>query len=139
MKKEYAFIVNTPEEASEIILVSKRYKIKPILNIKNYLLRGFGSEFIVTFQNILFARFGKSSFKLYVDCGFDHGLGIDLTLKKIDCIKIKANSIIMSKMKDITKKNRVLLNPSFHVVDCRNIKNIHSKLKKLYKIYLEMK
>ena len=39
---------------------------------------------------------------------------------------------MLSKIKNIADKNRVLLNPSFNIVDCRNRKNIHSKIKKLY-------
>ena len=35
-------------------------------------------------------------------------------------------------MKNIAYKNRVLLNPAFNIVDCRNRKNINIKLRKLY-------
>ena len=52
--------------------------------------------------------------------------------EKIDYLKLKSNSIILSKIKNIAFKNRVLLNPSFNIVDCRNRKNISLKLKKLY-------
>ena len=131
-KNKIAFSINTIEQAEQIILESKIYKIKPILYIKNYLIKGFGSDFILIFKNSLIFKFGKSKFKFYIDCGYDHGLCIDLTLKKIDYLKLKANSLILSKIRNITKKNRVLLNPSFHVVDCRNIKNIKSKINKIY-------
>ena len=131
-KTNFAFTIDTIEQADQIISESKKYKIKPIIHIKNYLVKGFGSDYILIFQNILIFRFGKSSFKLYVDCGYDHGLSIDLTLKKIDYLKLKANSLILFKIKNITNKNRVLLNPSFNVVDCRNIKNIKLKIYKIY-------
>ena len=131
-KKIFVFTIDTLEQAEQIIFESKLHKIKPILHIKNYLIKGFGSDFILTLQNMLISKFGKSSFKFYVDCGYDHGLSIDLALKKIDYIKLKANSLIVSKIKNITKKNKVLLNPSFHVVDCRNIKNIKLKILKIY-------
>ena len=39
---------------------------------------------------------------------------------------------ILSKINNIAYKNRVLLNPSFNIVDCRNIKNIKLKIKKIY-------
>ena len=130
--KLFAFTINTLEEAESVILVCKTYKIKPILYFKKYFLLGFGAEFILTFQKILISKFGKSNFKLFVDCGFDQSLAITMANKKINYLKLKNNSIILSKINNIAYKNRVLLNPSFNIVDCRNRKNINLKLKKLY-------
>ena len=131
-KKLFAFTINTIEQAEKIILESKIYKTTPILYFNKYILRGFGSEFVFTFQNILISKFGKSSFKIFVDCGFDNSLSINMATKKIHFIKLRGSSIILSKIKSIAAKNRVLLNPSFNIVDCRNRKNISLKLKKLY-------
>ena len=131
-KKFYAFSINTLQQAENIILVSKIYKIKPILYLKSYIIKGFGPEFIFTFKNMLVSKFGKSSFKLFVDCGYNSSLCIRMVDIKIDFIKLRANSIILSKIKNITNKNMVLLNPSFNIIDCRNRKNINLKLKKLY-------
>jgi hypothetical protein len=131
-KKLFAFTINTLEEAESVILASKSYKIKPILYFKKYFLLGFGAEFILTFRKILITRFGKSNFKLFIDCGSDQSLAIKMANEKIDYLKLKSNSIILSKIKNIAFKNRVLLNPSFNIVDCRNRKNIILKLKKLY-------
>ena len=131
-KKLFAFTINTIEEAESVILASKSFKIKPILYFKKYFLLGFGAEFILTFRKILITRFGKSNFKLFIDCGSDQSLAIKMANEKIDYLKLKSNSIILSKIKNIAFKNRVLLNPSFNIVDCRNRKNISLKLKKLY-------
>ena len=131
-KKSFAFTINTLEEAESVILASKSFKIKPILYFKKYFLLGFGAEFILTFRKILITRFGKSNFKLFIDCGSDQSLAIKMANEKIDYLKLKSNSIILSKIKNIAFKNRVLLNPSFNIVDCRNRKNISLKLKKLY-------
>ena len=131
-KKLFAFTINTLDEAKSIILGSKTYKIKPILHFKKYLLLGFGAEFILTFRKILISKFGKSSFKIFVDCGFDQSLAIKMANKKINYLKLKNNSIVLSKISDIAHKNRVLLNPSFTIVDCRNRKNINLKLRKFY-------
>ena len=131
-KKLFAFTINTLEEAESVILASKSFKIKPILYFKKYFLLGFGAEFILTFRKILITRFGKSNFKLFVDCGSDQSLAIKIANEKIAYLKLKSNSIILSKIKNIAFKNRVLLNPSFNIVDCRNRKNISLKLKKLY-------
>lgn len=130
--KLFAFTVHTLEQAENIIIENKNYKKKPILHFKSYLSEGFGSDFIITFKNMLISKFGKYSFKLYVDCGFNNGLSINMAKNKIEYIKLRGNSIMLSKIKNIAYKNRVLLNPSFNIVDCRNRKNIHSKLKKLY-------
>ena len=131
-KKLFAFTINTLDEAKSIILGSKTYKIKPILHFKKYLLLGFGTEFILTFREMLISKFGKSSFKIFVDCGFDQSLATIMANKKINYLKLKNNSIILSKINNIAYKNRVLLNPSFTIVDCRNRKNISLKLRKLY-------
>ena len=131
-KKLFAFTINTLEEAENVILGCKTYKIKPVLHFKKYFLLGFGAEFILTFREILISRFGKSNFKLFVDCGSDQSLAIKMANEKIDYLKLKSNSIILSKIKNIAFKNRVLLNPSFNIVDCRNRKNISLKLEKLY-------
>ena len=131
-KKLFAFTVNNLEEAESVILVSKTYKIIPILHFKKYLLLGFGAEFILTFREILISKFGKSNFKLFVDCGSDQSLAIKMANEKINYLKLKNNSLILSKINNIAHKNKVLLNPSFNIVDCRNRKNISLKLKKFY-------
>ena len=131
-KKIFAFTINTLEEAESVILGSKTYSIKPTLYFKKYFILGFGAEFILTFRKMLISKFGQSNFKLFVDCGSDQSLAIKMANEKIDHLKLKSNSIILSKIKNIAFKNRVLLNPSFNIVDCRNRKNISLKLKKLY-------
>ena len=131
-KKLFAFTINTLEEAESVILGSKTYKIKPVLHFKKYLLLGFGAEFILTFRDMLIFKFGKSNFKLFVDCGFNQSLAIKMANEKIHYLKLKNNSLILSKINNIAYKNRVLLNPSFNIVDCRNRKNINLKLRKLY-------
>ena len=131
-KKLFAFTINTLEEAENVILGCKTYKIKPVLHIKKYFLLGFGAEFILTFREILISKFGKSNFKLFVDCGFNQSLTIKMANEKINYLKLKNNSLILSKINNIAHKNRVLLNPSFNIVDCRNIKNINLKIKKIY-------
>ena len=130
--KLICFTINTLEEAERVILGSKIYKIKPILHLKKYFLLGFGAEFILTFQNILISKFGILNFELFVDCGSDQSLAINMANKKINYLKLKTNSIILSKINSIAYKNRVLLNPAFNIVDCRNRKNINLKLRKLY-------
>tara|TARA_Y100001970_G_scaffold164586_1_gene201114 strand:+ start:14974 stop:15387 length:414 start_codon:yes stop_codon:yes gene_type:complete len=124
--------IDTIHQAREIISISKKNGIIPTLHIKNYIIKGFGLEFIYTFKKMLQLKYGKSSFKLYIDSGNDYGLSIDLANNKIDYIKLRANKLILNKIKSITNKNRVLLNPNSNIVDFRKIKNIKSKLSKIY-------
>tara|TARA_B100000965_G_C18960224_1_gene485132 strand:+ start:14 stop:430 length:417 start_codon:yes stop_codon:yes gene_type:complete len=131
-KKQIAFTINNLEQAEGIITEAKIYKIIPILHFKNYILAGFGSDFIITFKNILISKFGKSSFKLFVDCGFNYGLSIDMIALKINYIKLKGNLVNLKKINNIASKNKVLLNPAFNIVDFRNRKKINLKFKKLY-------
>ena len=74
-----------------LLLEAKTYKIIPILHFKNYILKGFGSEFIIKFLKNLISKFGNSSFKLFVDCGFDNSLSINMATKKIEYIKLRGN------------------------------------------------
>ena len=131
-KKLFAFTISKLDQAEDIILETKIYKITPVLHFKYYILSGFGPEYVLILKKMLISKFGKSSFKLFIDCGFDSSLSIRMALKKIEYIKLRGNTIILKKIRDITNKNRVLLNPSFNIVDCRNIKNINLKIKKIY-------
>ena len=103
-RKHNAFTVNTLNEAEVIISESKTYKIKPILHFKNYVLKGFGPDFILTFQKILKSKFGDSSFKIFIDCGFDSSLSIRMATKKIDFLKLRGSLVVLKKVKNITKK-----------------------------------
>ena len=89
------------------------YRNTGYLHFKKYFLLGFGTEFILTFRDMLISKFGKSNFKLFVDCGFNQSLAINLAIKKINYLKLKSNSIILSKIKNIAYKNTVLLNCIF--------------------------
>ena len=129
--KSFAFTIDTLEQAEKIILESRIYNFKPIFHFKSYIIEGFGFDFISSFKKILYSKYGKSSFKLFVDCGCDHGLCISMITKKIDYTKLKGNNVILSKIRNIANKNRVLLNQSFNIVDCRNRKNIKSKMKEI--------
>ena len=55
-----------------------------------------------------------------------------MAIIKIEYIGLRGNSVILKKIKNIANKNKVLLNPTFNIVDCRFRKNIKLKIKKLY-------
>tara|TARA_B100000029_G_C16820514_1_gene683967 strand:+ start:80 stop:490 length:411 start_codon:yes stop_codon:yes gene_type:complete len=126
--KRICFSVNNLNKIKEIIHISRQNNIFPIIYIKYYLAKGFGLEWITSLDFILSKSFKKNSYELFVDANRDHGFTIELIKNRIKYIKIKCNPIIFDKITKIAKKNKVLLNPSFHIVDLSNIKNIKRKL-----------
>ena len=129
MKNKFiCFTVNTFKQAEETIQEAKKNKIKPIIFIKYYIVKGFGVDWIKALQLLLASSFSQNSFKLYVDANTDYGLGIELINIKINYLKLRCNHKIIKKINQIAKKNKVLLNPSFRIVDLSNIKNISRKI-----------
>ena len=129
MKNKFiCFAVNTFKQAEETIQEAHKNNIKPIIFIKYYIVKGFGVDWIKTLQLLLASSFSQNSFKLYVDANTDYGLSIELISIKINYIKLRSNHKIIKKINQIAKKNKVLLNPSFRIVDLSNIKNISRKI-----------
>ena len=78
-------------------------------------------------------KFSKKKFKLFVDCKKNYGLFINLVLQKIDFLQVKADLKTLSRLKNIAKKNKVTVNPKISIINLANIKNIKSKIQKIYK------
>tara|TARA_Y100000590_G_scaffold465273_1_gene637098 strand:+ start:1153 stop:1551 length:399 start_codon:yes stop_codon:yes gene_type:complete len=129
-KKLYCYAVINFKQAEEVIKISKENNIKPIIFIKHSILNGFGIDWIKAIISLLTKNFPRNSFHLYVDCNRNYGFAIELIKIKINFIKLNTNAIISKKINDIATKNKVLLNPSFNIVDLSNIKNIGKKFKK---------
>ena len=129
MKKQVGcYAVINFKQAEEVIKFAKINNINPIIFIKYYMVSGFGVDWIKAYIALLTKSFPRHSFRLYVDCNRNYGLAIQLIQIKIDYIKLSANSIILKKIKNMSAKNKVLLNPSFNIVDLSNIKNISKKI-----------
>ena len=129
MKNKFiCFSVNTLKQAEETIQEAIKNNIIPIIFIRYYILKGFGIDWIKALQLLLNSSFPQNSFRLYVDANTDYGLSIELISVKINYIKIRCNYDIIRKINQIAKKNKVLLNPSFRIVDLSNIKNISRKI-----------
>ena len=126
--KVICFAVNTLKQAEEVIFEANRNNIIPIIFIKYYLIKGFGIDWIKSLRVLLAKSHPKYSFKLFVDSNTDYGLSIELIQTKIHYIKIKSNPKVLKKIKQIAKKNKVLLNPSFPIVDLSKLKNINRKI-----------
>ncbi len=123
MLKKKCFSINTLNQVEELIKLKNDKRIKLIIFIKNYLVKGFGIEWLNTIIKLIKKKYSQYNIKFYVDAGDDHGLSILILRENIDYLKLKSNKIILIKIKQIAKKNKVLLNPNFDVVDLSKIKN----------------
>tara|TARA_B100000945_G_scaffold287803_1_gene259651 strand:- start:59 stop:481 length:423 start_codon:yes stop_codon:yes gene_type:complete len=132
INKQISFSINTYKQAREVVEELKKYKVIPILHIKNYIIQRFGIEWIISLKKILEKKFSPNSIKFSVDAKSDYGLSINLANNKINFIKLKSDQKILKKIEQICKKNRVLLNQSFRIIDLSNIKNINIKLSKIF-------
>ena len=130
--QKLSFSINTYNQAKNVIKELTKFKVIPILHIKNYTIKRFGIDWLISLKELLENDFPSSSFKFFVDSKFDYSLSINLANNSIDFIQLRSNQNILNKIKQICNKNRVLLNPSFRIVDLTNIKNVNKKLSKIY-------
>ena len=129
MPKKICFAVSTLTQIESLIEFRKSKFKTSIILIKYFLIKGFGIEWLRSLINLTNKKYKTHNIKFFVDSGFDQGLSILLTHENIDYIKLKNNKIVLNKINQIAKKNKVLLNPTFDVVDLTKIKNIQKKLK----------
>ncbi len=129
MPKKICFAVSTLTQIESLIEFRKSKFKTTIIFIKYFLIKGFGLEWLRSLINYINKKYKTHNIKFFVDSGYDQGFGILLTYENIDYLKLKNNKIVINKVNQIAKKNKVLLNPTFDVVDLTNIKNIQKKLK----------
>jgi len=129
--KNCCFAFNSYHQAFEILTTLKKKKIFFVFYIKYYLISGLGIDWIVELKNMLQDDFKSKDFKMYVEVKKNYGLFISLVEKKINFIKLNANEETLKKLKEIGKLNKVLINPSFSIVDLSKTKNINKKLTKI--------
>ena len=127
MPKKICFAVSTLTQIESLIEFRKSKFKTSIIFIKYFLIKGFGIEWLRTLINHIKNKYKTHNIKFFVDSGYDQGLSILLTLENIDYLKLKNNKIVLNKIKQIAKKNKVLLNPTFYVVDLTKNKNIQKK------------
>ena len=118
--------INTYLELIKLIKLKKNKKKILIIYIKNYLIKGFGIEWLNKFIKIVKTKHKHYNIKFYVDSGNDHGLSILLLRENINYLKLNSNKTILSKISQIAKKNKVILNPNLSVIDLSKIKNYES-------------
>ncbi len=123
MLNNCCFSINTLFELDNLIKLKINRKKILILFIKNYLVTGFGVEWLNTFIKLVNKKYSQYNIKFFVDAGNDYGLSLLILRENIDYLKLRSNKIILEKVNQIAKKNKVVLNPTFNVVDLSKIKN----------------
>ena len=120
--KNYCFSFTNYNHTAEIIKTCNNKNIKPVLFINNKLISDLGIEWLNSLDVMLNTQKKLKNYKLYVDVKKNYGLFISLVEKGIDYIKIETSKENISKIKEIAKLNKVLINPQFSVVDPLNSK-----------------
>ena len=115
--KNYCFSFTNYNHTAEIIKTCNNKNIKPVLFINNKLISDLGIEWLNSLDVMLNTQKKLKNYKLYVDVKKNYGLFISLVEKGIDYIKIETSKENISKIKEIAKLNKVLINPQFSVVD----------------------
>ena len=115
--KNYCFSFTNYNHTAEIIKSCNNKNIRPILFINNKLISDLGIEWLNSLDVMLNTQKKLKNYKLYVDVKKNYGLFISLVEKGIDYIKIETSKENISKIKEIAKLNKVLINPQFSVVD----------------------
>ena len=115
--KNYCFSFTNYYHTAEVIKTCNNKNIKPVLFINNKLISNLGIEWLNSLDVMLNTQKKLKNYKLYVDVKKNYGLFISLVEKGIDYIKIETSKENISKIKEIAKLNKVLINPQFSVVD----------------------
>ena len=131
--KKNCLVFHSYKETIKILKLSCKYKITPIIFFPYYLLNGLGIEWLVETRDMLQKEFGRRSFKTYIDSKNNYGICISLVENNFNFIKIKANTNVLKKLKQITKLNKVIINNEFSIIDLSKFKKQEEKLQKLYK------
>ena len=115
--KSYCFSFTNYNHTAEIIKNCNNTNLKPVLFINNKLISGLGVDWLNSLRTMLNTQKKLKNFKLYVDVKKNYGLFISLVEKGIDYIKIETSEENISKIKEIAKLNKVVINPRISVVD----------------------
>jgi len=129
--KQYCLLINTYNQAVEILNIYKNSKIIPIFYLKYNLINKLSIDWLLELISKLDNHFGYKKFQTYVEVKKNYGLFISLVEKKINYLEVIADKEILIKLKSIAKVNKVLINPKFSILDLTKSKNIKMKLKNL--------
>ena len=115
MAKKKCFSINNFFQLEKLIEEKKNKQKIIIIYIANYLVTGFGLEWLRAFIHLTKKRHKKINIKFYIDSGKNSGLSVMLLKENINYLKLKSNKTILGKINLISKKNKVVLNPNFVV------------------------
>ena len=104
MLNQNCFSINTYLQLEKIIQLRKNKRRKLVVFIKNYLVKGFGINWLSAFINLVKEKFPEQNIKFFVDAGNDYGLSILILREKIDYLRLKSNLQILKKINQIAKK-----------------------------------
>ncbi len=124
MSKDKCYSINSYYQVEKLINLKKNKREVLILYVKYYLVKGLGIDWLHTFILLVKKNYHNHKIKFYIDSGKDYGLSIQIFKENIDYLKIKSNNEIIKKIRQIAKKNKVLLNPDFNIVEVSKIKKI---------------
>ena len=123
MIKRRCFSITSYFQLEQLVKLKDNKRKVLVIFLKNYLIKGLGIDWLNTFIKLVKKKYSGHNIKFFVDAGNDYGLSLLVIKENIDYLKIKSNKIILKKINQIAKKNKVLLNPTFNVVDLSKIKN----------------
>ena len=121
MLKRKCFSINSYKQIEKIINLNNKNKLI-IIYIKDYLIKSFGIEWLSTLIRLTNKNYSQYNIKFFVDAGNDYGLSILIMRERIKYLKLRSNKTIIKKICQIAKKNKVLLNPNFNIVNVSKIK-----------------
>mgnify|MGYP006132983339 CR=1 FL=1 len=130
--KKNCFTINSYHQAVEIILISKKNNVTPILLIKYYIINGLGISWLSELKSMLENKFKPKDFKIFAEVKKNYGLFICLVEKKINYVAVIGSEETLKRLTQIAKLNKVVINPSFSIVDLSKSKNINLKLTNIY-------
>ena len=123
MLNKKCFSISTYSQFEKLIHLKKNKRKILVIFIKYNLINGFGIDWLNAFIKLIKKNYSDQNIKFYVDAGNNYGLSILISRENIQYLKLKSNKIILEKINQIAKKNKVLLNPNFNVVEVSKIKN----------------
>ena len=131
--KKISFTINSFYQASELVRICIEKDVLPIIFIKNILIENLGIDWLRELNSLLQKDFNRKDYNFFIDCKNNYGLLIFLVEYKVEYLKIIKKKETFAKLSQIAKKNKVILNPKFSVVNLDKIKDIEKKIKLILK------
>ena len=127
-KNYFCCHINTVHQALEIQKICLIKNLLPIFFIDYKIINKLGSDWIISFNQILINEIKKKKFKIFIDCRKNYGLFIDLVNKEIDYLKVVGDKETLLRLKSISDKKKVTMNPNFNIINMLKIKKIELKI-----------